>query len=276
MAVVKPHEPSANCVAPSNPVAPSPWDRLRQATRARVGLGRTGDTQITRDVLQFQAAHARARDAVHDQLDVSAITEALSPERAYVVHSAAVDRETYLRRPDLGRQLSDDSRESLPRGEWDIAFVMADGLSARAVAAHGPALYHACRSRLPDWRVAPPVIALQGRVAIGDDIAVALNARMVAVFIGERPGLSVPDSMGVYFTYAPYRGCPDSRRNCLSNIHAHGLSIEDASSKLIWLMHEASRLGLSGVDLKERAPDGALLAASETALITDKQQEGTP
>lgn len=227
-------------------------------------------------MLQFQAAHARARDAVRDPLDVSAATEALSPERTYVVHSAAVDRETYLRRPDLGRQLPKESRESLPQGEWDLAFVLADGLSARAVVTNGPALFHSCRSLLPDWRIAPPVIALQGRVAIGDDIAVALNARMVAVLIGERPGLSVPDSMGVYFTYAPYRGCPDSRRNCLSNIHAHGLSIEGASSKLTWLMREASRLGLSGINLKERAPDGALAAAPETPLLAHKQKEGTP
>jgi len=276
MAVVKSHDRANHDIALSSPVAPSPWDRLRQATRARVGLGRTGDTQITRDVLQFQAAHARARDAVHDPLDMSAITEALSPEQAHIVRSAAMDRETYLRRPDLGRQLSDESRKSLTSGEWDLAFVMADGLSARAVAAHGPALYHACRSRLSNWRIAPPVIALQGRVAIGDDIAVALNTRMVAVLIGERPGLSVPDSMGVYFTYAPYRGCPDSRRNCLSNIHAHGLSIEEASSKLTWLIREASRLGLSGVDLKERAPDGALSTTSQASLLTDKQQEGTP
>lgn len=234
------------------------WSFLRQETRARVGLGRTGDAQITRDVLQFQAAHAQARDAVHHPLDIGALERALLPENPLIVHSAAPDRQTYLMRPDLGRRLAPASRDILAKGPWDLVFVLADGLSPRAVAAHAPALYRRCRDQLPEWRIAPPVVALQGRVALGDDIAVSLGAEMVAVLIGERPGLSVPDSLGVYLTYRPFRNCPDSRRNCLSNIHGHGLSVDDASTKLVWLMREARRLGESGVALKERAENISL------------------
>ncbi|BAT19761.1 MULTISPECIES: ethanolamine ammonia-lyase subunit EutC [Asaia] len=254
------------------------WDVLRRETRARVGLARTGNAQTTPDVLGFQAAHAQARDAVHTPLDVPALSQALLPAVPVVVTSAAQDRPTYLRRPDLGRQLDDASRDSLKSGKWDLAIVLADGLSARAVSGYGPALFHACLAGMPDLRIAPPVIALQGRVALGDDIAQSLGARMVAVLIGERPGLSVSDSMGVYFTFEPRRGCPDSRRNCLSNIHTHGLSVTEASLKLIWLIRESQRLGLSGVDLKERAPaasatDAARMGSAPHTQINKSREE---
>ncbi|NVN44363.1 ethanolamine ammonia-lyase subunit EutC [Asaia siamensis] len=231
-----------------------PWQKLRDLTRARIGLARTGNAQTTRDVLSFQAAHAMARDAVHMAFDLDGLRHDLAPAAPLIVSSAAPDRTTYLSRPDLGRRLAAASKELLPKGDWDLVFVLADGLSAQAVMQQGPAVFHACRRALPAWRIAPPVIAQQGRVAIGDDVAEALGARMVAVLIGERPGLSVPNSMGVYLTYNPAPGCPDSRRNCLSNIHLHGLGIDEACVKLVWLMREAQTLKLTGVGLKERAP----------------------
>lgn len=238
--------------------AKDPWQKLRDLTRARIGLGRTGNAQTTRDVLGFQSAHAMARDAVHKSLDLDGLRRALAPAAPLIVSSAASDRTAYLSRPDLGRRLAQEARALLHHDDWDLAFVLADGLSAQAVARQGPALFHACCQALPTWRIAPPVVALQGRVAIGDDIAEALGASMVAVMIGERPGLSVPESMGVYLTYDPVPGCPDSRRNCLSNIHPHGLGIYEACAKLVWLMREAQALKLTGIGLKERAPDLAL------------------
>lgn len=231
------------------------WDGLRHLTRARIGIGRSGNAQRTRDVLAFQGAHALARDAVHTALDVAALRAQLAPgEEAQLVTSRAPDRPTYLRRPDLGRRLDDTSRAHLHAGAWDVVFVAGDGLSAVAVQNGAVPLYHAMRGLLAGWSVAPLVIATQARVALGDDIAVAMGARMVVMMIGERPGLSVADSMGVYLTYAPYVGCPDSARNCLSNIHPHGLSIPQAADRLAWLMREARRLSLTGVGLKDAAP----------------------
>jgi len=249
------------------------WQDLRELTQARIGLARTGNAQTTRDVLEFQAAHAMARDAVHTPFALDVLTDALRPAEPLIVSSAASDRNLYLSRPDLGRQLAAECRSALTPGPWDLVFVLADGLSAQAVTRQGPALYHACCRALPSWHIAPPVIATQGRVAIGDDIATALQARMVAVMIGERPGLTVPDSMGVYLTWAPYPGCPDSRRNCLSNIHTHGLTTDEAYAKLVWLMLEARKLGLTGVDLKERAPGAAPLQrepVSKPAIVPPK------
>ncbi|GBQ91773.1 ethanolamine ammonia-lyase subunit EutC [Asaia krungthepensis] len=231
-----------------------PWRVMRAATRARIGLGRSGNGQVTRDVLAFQADHARARDAVHTPLDTEALRLGLRPRQALTVTSAAKDRPGFLGRPDLGRRLGIESRECLERGDWDLVFVLGDGLSAQAVSRHGPSLVASCCDGLPGWRIAPPIIALQCRVALGDDIAACLGARMVAVLIGERPGLTVSDSMGVYLTHAPAPGTPDSKRNCLSNIHDHGLSPAEATVKLLWLINEARRLGLTGVELKERTP----------------------
>ncbi|GEL01726.1 ethanolamine ammonia-lyase subunit EutC [Swaminathania salitolerans] len=254
----------------SGPSSPDPWARLRNATRARIGLGRTGDTQITRDVLAFQGCHAGARDAVHAALDPARLAAAirnaspLCPE-PLVVSSQASDRATYLRRPDLGRRLCRSARAVLPRERWDLVLVLADGLSPRAVETQGPALFSAVCEALPGWRIAPPVIALQGRVAIGDEIAETMGAAFVAVLIGERPGLSVHDSMGVYLTYRPVSGTPDSRRNCLSNIHAHGLAIPEACAKLVWLLNEARRLQTTGVALKDRAPSLAPSSVSSAA-----------
>ncbi|GFE92843.1 ethanolamine ammonia-lyase subunit EutC [Acetobacter persici] len=236
---------------------PDVWQDLRALTRARIGLGRSGNAQRTSDVLTFQAAHAQARDAVHTPLDVQAMLAQMNGMPCLCVRSRADDRPTYLRRPDLGRRLAPESLSFLQKGEWDVVFVAADGLSSVATQKGAIPLFRAMLPRLKDWRIAPLVIATQGRVALGDEIASALGARMVVMMIGERPGLSVADSMGVYLTYAPYVGCPDSARNCLSNIHPHGLPTSGAADKLAWLMKEAMRMQLTGVGLKDAAPDSA-------------------
>jgi ethanolamine ammonia-lyase small subunit len=206
-------------------------------------------------MLDFQLAHARARDAVHTPLDVDALVAALDGLPHVAVRSMAPDRGTYLRRPDLGRRLDPDCLGELPAGDWDLVFVLADGLSAAAVQQHAPKLLKAILPKLPGWKVAPVVIAIQGRVALGDEIGGALGAKLCAVLIGERPGLSVADSLGVYLTYEPRPGRRDSERNCISNIHpAGGLSPEAAAAKLAWLMTEARHRRLTGVDLKDEAP----------------------
>jgi ethanolamine ammonia-lyase small subunit len=225
-----------------------PWASLRATTRARIGLGRTGDALPIRDVLEFQLAHARARDAVHTPLDKEAIVAALAPRPVAIVCSRAAARGDYLRRPDLGRRL--DPACALPGEPCDAVFVIADGLSPIGVQLHAVPFLAACLSRLPDWSVSV-VIATQARVALGDEIGAALQADLCAVLIGERPGLSVATSLGVYLTYQPRIGRLDSERNCISNIHADGLSYDAAADMLAWLMTEARRRKLTGVALKD-------------------------
>lgn len=239
-----------------------PWTRLRLATRARIGLGRCGDGLPTRALLDFQLAHARARDAVHTPFEPERVMAGLGGRPAIRVRSRAGDRATYLQRPDLGRQLAPEDEESLVPGAYDAAFVIADGLSATAVHAHAAATLTAVLDRLPGWCVAPLVIAVEGRVAIGDPIGRRLGARMVVVLIGERPGLTAADSLGIYLTWAPQPGRSDSERNCISNIRPpDGLGYAAAAGKLVWLMQAARRLQLTGVALKDDAapqlPTGA-------------------
>jgi ethanolamine ammonia-lyase small subunit len=226
-----------------------PWIALRPTTRARIGLGRTGDALPIKDVLEFQLAHAKARDAVHTPLDTAAIVRAIAPLESVTVHSQAIDRTTYLRRPDLGRQLDPACR--LPGGPYDAVFVIADGLSPVGVQHHAPPLLRACLDRLPGWSLAPIVIATQARVALGDEIGALLQANLCVVLIGERPGLSVANSLGVYLTYQSRIGRRDSERNCISNIHADGLSYAAAADMLAWLMTEARTRKLTGVGLKD-------------------------
>jgi ethanolamine ammonia-lyase small subunit len=236
----------------ADPLEPAldPFRRLRAATPARIGLGRAGQGLPTAPMLAFQLAHARARDAVSEALDVGAISDALS-RPTLIVESAAPDRETYLRNPDLGRRLAEGS--TLARGDYDLAIVIADGLSARAANLHGAPLALALSARLEGWSVAPIVLARQARVAFGDPIGAALGARAVAILIGERPGLSTPRSLSAYLTWNPRQGRLDSERNCVSNIHEpHGLSVDAAADKIAWLLREARRLGFTGVDLKDR------------------------
>ncbi len=222
---------------------------LRQFTTARVGLGRAGNSMPVRELLDFQLAHARARDAVHFPFDARSLAEEVD---AMVVKSAARDRTEYLRRPDLGRRLSAESRQRLEelRGEFDAALVMADGLSPLAVHRHAVELIRALSSRLLDWKLAPMVIAEQGRVAIGDEIGCVLGASLAVVIIGERPGLSSPDSLGIYLTWLPRPGRTDAERNCISNIHGAGLSIGAAAELLLLLMNESRTRRISGVNLK--------------------------
>lgn len=250
---------------PAPDPATDPWARLRAATPARIGLGRAGDAPSLRAVLDFQRAHAEARDAVHAALDETALRDALAQaglgdHPTLSLHSQAPDRATYLRRPDLGRSLRPEDAASLPRGEWDVVFVLADGLSATALQRHAAPLLGAVLARLPGWRVGPLVIAHQARVALGDEIGAGLGATQLAMLVGERPGLSVADSLGVYLTHAPRPGRRDSERNCISNIHgAGGLSHAAAAVKLAWLMTEARRLGQTGIALKDDTPLPPLL-----------------
>ena len=228
------------------------WQALREATRARVGLGRAGDALPTSEVLRLSAAHAMARDAVHEPLRVDEIVGTLHDAGfpTTTVASAADGRAQYLQRPDLGRRLADG--DGLEAGEWDLAVVVADGLSAFAVHAHAVGLVSTLVPQLEGWRVAPVVVATQARVALGDDVAQRLGAAMVLVLIGERPGMSSPDSLGAYLTWAPRRGRADSERNCVSNIRPpDGLTYERATEVLVALMSEARRLELTGVGLKD-------------------------
>ncbi|MCW1754538.1 ethanolamine ammonia-lyase subunit EutC [Rhizobium acaciae] len=235
-----------------------PFARFRNATRARIGLGRAGDALPTSAILDFQLAHARARDAVHGQVDFVALAKQLAPMPTVRIRSRAKDRTIYLARPDLGRQ-TDAADLPGPGDRYDIAFVIADGLSASAVEHHAVPLFSACMKRLGDFSVAPVILGEQARVAFGDEAAAAFGAEVAIVLIGERPGLSVPDSLGAYITFRPQSGRRDSERNCISNIHADGLGYEVAADKIVWIVREALRLQLTGVDLKENA-EGAIEA----------------
>ncbi|MGA8170199.1 MAG: ethanolamine ammonia-lyase subunit EutC [Methylocystis sp.] len=233
---------------------------LRTATPARIFLPRAGLALTTQANLQFQLDHAEARDAVHERLDVEALIAALRARGLETLHlaTAAADRRAYLLRPDLGRALDEVSRARLANaaGEYDIAFIIADGLSARAISSHALALLDEALPafRGASWKVAPIVVVEQGRVAIGDEIGEILGAALVAVLIGERPGLSSPDSLGVYLTFAPRVGRTDAERNCLSNIRAGGMSYSEGARRLFHLCGEARRRRFTGVGLKDDTP----------------------
>lgn len=235
-----------------------PWEEIRAHTTARVALGRAGASLPTMEVLRFGLAHAQARDAVHLPLDVGALQAGLREAgfRTLRVKSQADGRQAYLLRPDLGRRLNAESRELLAReAPARIAVVVADGLSAIAAQRHALpvlSLFRECFST--DWNAAsgvPVIVAEQGRVALGDDIGAALGAELAIVMLGERPGLSSPDSLGIYLTFAPRPGRMDSERNCISNVRPEGLDYGAAAHKLAWLAGEACRLRLTGVTLKD-------------------------
>lgn len=240
------------------PANPDRWGALKAATPARVGLPRAGQGLALSEVLAFQLAHAQARDAVHAALDVEAIRLTLGSD-TLLAESAAPSRLIYLRRPDLGRRLSDRSASKLAEsatGPVDLAIVIGDGLSATAVAENAAplALRIAGMVRESGLTLAPITIAIQARVALGDAIAAALKARAVLMLIGERPGLSAADSLGAYFTYGPRPGIStDADRNCISNIRQAGLSIKAAAARIHWLITEARKRGASGVVLKDES-----------------------
>lgn len=243
-------EPAQSALA-----ARDPWEELKRFTDARIALGRVGVSLPTSEVLRFGLAHAQAQTAVHSALDADRLASELRDHEVIVVASAAQDREIYLKRPDLGRQLGEDSRQRLREAAisagHDALFVLGDGLSPLALHKNAAPFLSAMWPLLQGWRIAPLVIASQSRVALGDEIGEIMRAEIVAILIGERPGLSSPDSMGVYLTYAPRPGRTDAERNCISNIRPAGLSYAVAACKLHGLMTEARRLKLSGVRLKE-------------------------
>ncbi|MFF0816321.1 ethanolamine ammonia-lyase subunit EutC [Rhodococcus sp. NPDC003318] len=248
------------------------WDDLRATTQARIGLGRSGDALPTTRVLEFRAAHAVARDAVHQPLDTGPLVdrvESVGLGRPVVVTSRAADRGEYLRRPDLGRTPADLS--AVPETTADIGFVLADGLSPRAITDHAVPLLAALVAEFDGrFTIAPPVIATQARVALGDHIGAALGVRTVLVLIGERPGLSVADSVGVYLTHRPAPGRTDADRNCVSNIHPpDGLAYPVAARVVAGLVAGAWQLGRSGVDLKDTSRADALTGDGRTYRVID-------
>ncbi len=256
---------------PQNPLL-----ELRRLTPARIALGRTGTSLPTGAQLDFQYAHAQARDAVHLPFDSAGLRAQLAERGrdSLLLHSAATDRNSYLQRPDLGRKLSDESAQRLREhaastpGGVDLAVVVADGLSALAV--HRHTLPFLARmeeqTQAEGWSLSPVILVEQGRVAVADEIGERLGARMVVILIGERPGLSSPDSLGLYFTYNPKVGLTDAYRNCISNVRLEGLSYGMAVHRLLYLMREACRRQLSGVHLKDEAQVQTLESKNDATI----------
>jgi ethanolamine ammonia-lyase small subunit len=252
--------------------APAPgdeslWTALRQVTAARIGLARSGASIATAPLLDFKLSHARARDAVHETLDAAKLLADISAiaSAALVVESAADDRQCYLLRPDLGRRLSSQAESALAAraGRYDVACVVADGLSARAVQMHAPPVLAQVLPALQaeGLRVAPVVVVRHGRVAIGDAVAALLGADCVAVLIGERPGLSAPHSMGAYLTWQPGPQTTDAERNCISNIRPDGVGYNEAAFKLVHLLRAMRARRVSGVALKDETERNDQVAA---------------
>lgn len=278
---------------------PDPWAGLRQHTNARIALGRVGTSLPTTEVLQFGVAHAKARDAIHTPLDVDALTAGLQADgwQTLHAHSQARTRHEYLLRPDLGRKLNATSQQALQAvyaannstGQidamgtaathapaFDLMLVLGDGLSPVGIQRHARPLLDVLREhllRLPSpnvphtpLRLGPVVVASQARVALGDGIAEALHAPMVAMLIGERPGLSSPDSVGIYLTLNPGAGCHDAQRNCISNVRPEGQPFSSAAHRLAWLVHQAFKLVSTGVALKDESDLTALDASAKPWL----------
>ncbi|WP_282361536.1 ethanolamine ammonia-lyase subunit EutC [Pseudomonas sp. PS01300] len=252
----------------------NPWLDLRRLTPARIALGRTGTSLPTQAQLDFQCAHAQARDAVHLAFDHAGLREQLSERGrdSILLHSAASDRHSYLQRPDLGRRLHEESARQLREhaqanpGGVDLAIIVADGLSALAVHRHTLPFLNRLQEHIDaeGWSTAPVVLVEQGRVAVADEVGELLGAKMTVILIGERPGLSSPDSLGLYFTYSPRVGLTDAYRNCISNVRLEGLSYGMAAHRLLYLMREACRRQLSGVNLKDEAQVQTLESDADT------------
>ena len=237
-----------------------PWADLKQFTRARIALGRVGSSLPTKEILNFGMSHAMARDAVHLALDVGSLEKQIQSLGCDVLklHSRAPDRASYLLRPDWGRRLNDESAQIIKalsqQKKIDVSIVIGDGLSSLAVQKHAAPMLEAIQQTLPsEWNMGAIAIASQARVALADEVGELMGARLVILLIGERPGLSSPDSLGIYLTYQPKVGCSDADRNCISNVRPEGLSYEAAAKKLIWLAQESMRLKVSGVALKDES-----------------------
>ncbi len=266
------------------------WHVLREYTAARIGLGRAGISVPTKHLLDFQLAHAQAQDAVHVPLDTQQLTSDI--ELPFVMaHSQVTDRSHYLQRPDLGRRLNSESvaelklHAAVEDNPYDLVIVIVDGLSSFAIQKNTAPLLQQLTQRLSEQallktsennkaasvcRLAPIVVVEQGRVAVGDEIGELLNAKSVLVFIGERPGLSSPDSLGLYLTWAPKVGLTDESRNCISNVRPEGLVYSEAVNKIFYLLSEAHQRQLTGVNLKERSQEtkNSLLQDDKNFLIS--------
>ncbi|MFM9916802.1 MAG: ethanolamine ammonia-lyase subunit EutC [Rhizobacter sp.] len=274
--------------AAESSVVANPWSVLKRFTPARIGLGRSGISLPTAAQLDFQLAHAQARDAVHRPLEVQALCAEIEAMGLATVplHSAATNRANYLQRPDLGRQLGTASRQRLEalrvqrRGQGpashDVAFAVVDGLSALAVQRHAAPLLSEVLAllngpgtdRTPRWTIGPVAVVEQGRVAIGDDIGELLDSQLVVVLIGERPGLSSPDSLGLYLTWEPRPGRNDAERNCISNVRPEGLDYRAAAVRLVYLLEQARNRQLTGVALKDESGSvGEVLEARPNFLL---------
>lgn len=262
----------------------NPWSVLRRFTDARIGLGRVGVSLPTRELLNFQIAHAQARDAVHLPLDTGKLTDDLAVfgelGQPVILHSKAADRSSYLRYPPQGEVLDDASVQLLQAQAGDppdIALVIADGLSSFAVQNNTVAFLQELLPAIGTATLSPPIIVEQARVAIGDHVGHLLGARAALVMVGERPGLSSPDSLGLYFTWAPETGLTNARRNCISNVRQAGLDYGRAARRAAYLYHEAAKIGTSGVALKDRSADDAVLSAttrSSSFLASPTSSEG--
>ena len=237
------------------------WEKLKQFTDARIAIGRAGCSIPTQEMLAFQLAHAQARDAVYQELDTDTLQHKLKGLglESFVVQSQAQDKQEYLKRPDFGRLLNKTSQQRLQdfnknhTQHFDVCIVVGDGLSALAIEENAFEMIRSLQSKMEQqqWTLAPIIIAKGSRVALGDEVAERLNANMLVMLIGERPGLSSPDSMGIYYTWHAKSGSLDSKRNCISNIRPAGLSIPIATERLINLMRQSELLGYSGVNLKD-------------------------
>ena len=254
-----------------------PWSQLQAFTGARIALGRAGISLTTQAHLDFQLAHARAKDAVRLTLNIDALEARLQHAGVATLrlNTLAVERSDYLQDPTLGRRLAPESANMIRAYRSDpvadIALVVADGLSSIAIKRHAVAFLQALMPLLAEqgYTCSPIVLIRQGRVAVADEVAEIMHSRMAVILIGERPGLGSPDSMGIYFTYNPHVGCRDSMRNCISNIHDHGLSYGQASAKLIYLVTEADRLGLSGVHLKDESTSESSIQGPQSNFLLE-------
>lgn len=244
--MLKKHQPSSD-----------PWKDLQQHTNARIALGRSGGSMTTATWLQFKLAHAQARDAVHCEFHAQTLAKQLQAqqEKTLSLSSMVSNRAQYLQRPDLGRQLDKASCAVLKAesATCDIAFIVTDGLSATAVHAHAVAVLNLLLPKLrqQNWTIAPIAITHYGRVAIQDEIGQLLDAKLAVILIGERPGLSSPDSLGAYLVYHPEVCKNDADRNCISNIRPTGLNYEKAADTLNYLITRSLQLRLSGIELKD-------------------------
>ena len=250
------------------------WHPLKAFTNARIALGRTGTAIPLREVLAFKLAFAHAKDAVYSVLNVEKLIEKLNAFNLpiYTLQSSAISREMYLQRPDFGRLLNTKSVDLLKENKsvikYDVAIIIADGLSATAINKHAFPIVQLLINELNrlNYSIAPIAIVEQGRVAIGDETGYYLNAQMSVVLIGERPGLTSPDSMGAYLTYNPQQGLTDERRNCVSNIRPEGLMYELAAQKILYLIQESLRLKLTGVGLKDNSMDDTIFSMSNDKM----------